>query len=119
MAGKEWFGVERSSFSWGPLIDEEKCTQCGLCLLSYGAGVFGYSPSKKTVGVINYGSCTMGCTTCGKVCPESAISFPDSSRAFMHSAVIKGKIFPKVKEALAQRLEKFPDHVQHVKMEGK
>jgi NAD-dependent dihydropyrimidine dehydrogenase PreA subunit len=119
MAGKEWFGVERSTFSWGPIIDEEKCTQCGLCLLSCGAGVFGYSGSKKTFRVINFGSCTMGCTTCGKVCPESAISFPDSSRTFMHSAVVKGKIFPKVKEALALRLEKFPDHVQHLKSEEK
>ncbi len=113
MAGKDWFGVDRSTLTWNPIIDEQKCTQCGLCLLTCGAGVFGYSTSKKKFSVLNTGNCTMGCTTCGKVCPESAITFPDSSRTLMHALVTKNKIFPKVKEALALRLEKFPDHVQH------
>uniref|UniRef100_A0A7C3EJP2 Ferredoxin family protein n=1 Tax=Gracilinema caldarium TaxID=215591 RepID=A0A7C3EJP2_9SPIR len=113
MAGKEWFGTDRTTLTWYPSIAADKCTQCGLCLLTCGAGVFGFSSSKKTYSVINPGNCTLGCTTCGKVCPEDAISFPEESRTFMHNIIKKGKIFTKVKQALQVRLEKFPDHELH------
>ena len=113
MAAKEWHGVDRSTLRWHPIIDEEKCTNCGLCLLTCGAGVFGYEKPINRFFVLNPGNCTLGCTTCGKVCPEAAISFPESSKVFIRNIIKQGKIFPKVKEELKARLEKFPEHELH------
>ena len=113
MAGKQWNGVDRSNFVWHPTIDESKCTNCGLCLLSCGSGVFGFSASKNKYSVKNPGSCAVGCTTCGKVCPENAITFPDDPKHFVKAAIAKYKIYPAVTVALMARLEKFPDHIVH------
>jgi len=70
----------------------------------------------KTTGkylVLRPGNCSVGCTTCGRVCPEEAITFPKDSKKFVKAAVVKYKIFPSVKTALDERLEKFPDHIVH------
>jgi|YelNatPaOPRAMG01_1025707.scaffolds.fasta_scaffold15639_3 NAD-dependent dihydropyrimidine dehydrogenase PreA subunit len=111
LAEKQWHGVARSEFEWAPVIDYSKCTDCGLCLLSCGNAVFGWSKSKEKFIVANGGNCVVGCTTCGKVCPENAISFPAEPTKFVKAAVVKYKIFPAVKKELQARLEKFPDHV--------
>lgn len=113
MADKKWNGVDRSSFVWNPTIDESKCTNCGLCLLSCGAGVFAFSKTTGKYLVLRPGNCSVGCTTCGRVCPEEAITFPEDSKKFVKAAVVKYKIFPSVKTALDERLEKFPDHIVH------
>lgn len=111
MAGKTWHGVNRSEIEWAPVIDYSKCTDCGLCLLSCGNAVFGFSKSQGKYVVANGGNCVVGCTTCGKVCPEKAISFPEDATKFVKSVIVKYKIFPTVKKELDARLEKFPDHV--------
>jgi len=113
MADKQWYGVDRSSFVWNPTIDESKCTNCGLCLLSCGAGVFAFSKSSGKYLVLHPRNCSVGCTTCEKVCPEEAIAFPEDSATFVKAAVVKYKIFPKVKAALDERLDKCPDHIVH------
>jgi len=113
MAEKQWNGVDRSNFVWSPTIDESKCTNCGLCLLSCGAEVFAFSKSTAKFLVLHPGNCSVGCTTCGTVCPEEAITFPEDSTKFVKAAVVKYKIFRGVKTALQERLEKFPDHVVH------
>ncbi|MGC8638116.1 MAG: hypothetical protein ACP5UP_07840, partial [Athalassotoga sp.] len=51
------------------------------------------------------------CTTCGKVCPEEAISFPADASKLVKSVIVKYKIFPTVTKELKARLDKFPDHV--------
>jgi len=60
--------------------------------------------------VANPGSCVMGCTTCAKLCPEDAISFPDDPKNFLKQVIIKEKVFFAVKKELKDRLDKYPDH---------
>lgn len=118
MAAKMWHGAARSEIEWAPVIDYSKCNDCGLCLLSCGNAVFGFSKSQQKYLVANGGNCVVGCTTCGKVCPEEAISFPADSTKFVKAQVVKYKIFPTVKKELQARLDKFPDHVISSKKEG-
>jgi NAD-dependent dihydropyrimidine dehydrogenase PreA subunit len=120
VAEKIWHGVNRAEIEWAPVIDYSKCTDCGLCLLSCGNAVFGFSKSQQKYIVANGGNCVVGCTTCGKVCPEQAISFPADSTKFTKAVIVKYKIFPTVTKELKARLDKFPDHVVSVetKKEG-
>lgn len=111
MAEKIWHGIKRNKFKWHPVIDYSKCTNCGLCILSCGASVYSWSPSQNKVFIINPENCVIGCTTCGKVCPKNAITFPEDPSKFVKTAIIKYKIFPMVKKELQSRLKKFPDHV--------
>jgi NAD-dependent dihydropyrimidine dehydrogenase PreA subunit len=113
MALKPWHGVPKTEFSWYPIIDASSCTNCGLCLASCGNGVFGFSRSKENYFVAHGETCVVGCTTCGTVCPESAISFPEDSAKFVKAAVKKHKIFTEVKKELEARLAKYPDHIVH------
>jgi len=107
---KTWHGVDRTLYVWYPRIDYDKCTGCGLCLLTCGNDVFRWSREKNLPVVANPGSCVMGCTTCAKLCPEDAISFPDDPKKFLKSVVMKEKVFFTVKKELRDRLDKYPDH---------
>ncbi len=60
--------------------------------------------------VANPGNCVLGCTTCAKLCPEDAITFPDDPKKFIRSIIIKEKVYPTVKRELGERLNKYPDH---------
>ncbi|GGP19991.1 hypothetical protein GCM10007981_06060 [Thermocladium modestius] len=106
---KAWHGVDRSRYVWYPKIDYDKCSGCGLCILTCGNDVFRWT-NKGVPLVANPGSCVLGCTTCAKLCPEDAISFPSDPRRFLQGIIVKEKIFPTVKKELAERLIKYPDH---------
>jgi NAD-dependent dihydropyrimidine dehydrogenase PreA subunit len=108
---KSWHGVDRMNLEWYPSIDEEACTGCSLCIISGGNSVFKWNllDGKPRVAVPQ--NCVLGCTTCGKVCPEDAITFPSDPSTFIKSVAIRYKIYPRVKEELEDRLRKFPDHV--------
>ena len=107
---KTWHGVDRLKYVWFPRIDYDKCTGCGLCLLTCGNDVFRWYPEGNLPIVANPGNCVLGCTTCAKLCPEDAITFPDDPKKFIHSIIIKEKVYPTVKRELGERLNKYPDH---------
>jgi len=67
-------GYPRERINWHPIIDDDKCTACGVCL-SCGMGVFQWAEGRPEVGRPHH--CVIGCTTCANLCPERAISFPD------------------------------------------
>ena len=29
-----WHGIPRSTIKWAPIIDEDKCTGCGMCVVN-------------------------------------------------------------------------------------
>jgi MinD superfamily P-loop ATPase len=66
-------GIERNKINWGPTIDPEKCTGCGMCL-NCGKNVFVYENGKSMVA--HYSDCVPGCSTCRSLCEGNAISFP-------------------------------------------
>lgn len=107
---KKWHGVDRQGLDWFPSINSTTCTGCGLCLLSCGNGVFQWDRSADRPVVFAEKNCMVGCTTCAKVCPEDAITFPSDAKRFVRQVMIQRKVFPAIRKELDERLSKFPDH---------
>ncbi len=111
-----WHGVERNLLEWHPTINQDKCSSCGMCILTCGNDVFRWSRTENRPLMQNPGKCVLGCTTCGKLCPEDAIEFPGDPKQFIRSVILKYKVFPAVKQELNERIEKFPDHSVHLEV---
>lgn len=105
--------MDRDELDWFPSLDYDKCSGCGLCALTCGNNVFGWVRSEGKPRVANPKKCVVGCTTCARVCPEDAITFPSDPKDFVRKVVIRYKIFPTVKKELEVRLSTFPDHAVH------
>jgi len=60
--------------AWNPVIDKERCTNCGKC---HDFCLFGvYSISDGTVKVTQPQNCKNNCPACARICPSKAIIFP-------------------------------------------
>ena len=60
--------------AWNPVIDRERCTNCGKC---HDFCLFGvYSLSEGTVKVTQPRNCKNNCPACARICPSKAIIFP-------------------------------------------
>jgi NAD-dependent dihydropyrimidine dehydrogenase PreA subunit len=108
--GKTWHGVDRGELDWFPTIDADRCDGCALCVLTCSNDVFRWVRSEGRPKVANPKKCMVGCTTCARVCPKDALTFPSDPKVFVRSVVTKYKIFPTVRKELEARLSKFPDH---------
>jgi len=77
----KWHGMKRKDIIWYPKIDENKCTGCGLCVVtcSEKRNVFGYDPEKRKAVVLFPNNCMVGCNNCQIACIWNAISFLDFS----------------------------------------
>jgi NAD-dependent dihydropyrimidine dehydrogenase PreA subunit len=62
------------SKTWYPVIDYEKCVECGACTNKCKHGVFDEKKAPTPV-VVSTGSCIQGCHGCGNLCPTEAISY--------------------------------------------
>ncbi|MBI2937589.1 MAG: 4Fe-4S binding protein [Thaumarchaeota archaeon] len=106
----KWHGMDRSEINWHPVIDENKCTGCGLCVVTCGEkrNVFGYDKQRRKAVVMFPDNCMVGCINCMVGCLWNAISFPDEQ-------TIKNMARSLPKEALAkelaQKIEKNPELV--------
>lgn len=105
-----WHGLDRKTFEWHPTIDYSKCTGCGLCVITCGHDVFHWDTGSGKPIVAKPGDCVLGCTTCGKLCPTDAISFPSDSRRFIQDILRRHgtTVFKKAGEELEERLKKHP-----------
>ena len=72
-----WKGIPREEIEWHPVINESKCTGCGMCVTSCGRKVFDYDWKRKRAIVARPLQCMVGCTSCEVWCISNAISFPD------------------------------------------
>lgn len=111
MGSKKWHGVERLKYEWFPVINYELCTGCGMCLLTCGNSVFAWSANNNTPVIANPSSCVLGCTTCGKLCPEDAITFQGDPKEFVEKLIRENRMFPEVRRELDDRLKAHPDHI--------
>jgi len=70
------------SKQWYPVINYEKCTECGACVEKCSHGVYRKEAAPRPVVVYPEG-CIQGCTGCGSLCPSGAIEYfgSDSSPA--------------------------------------
>ncbi len=81
ISGKEAFQNEIESFAsetgtdaWYPVIDKDRCSECGRC---HDFCLFGvYSVENKQVKVVQPQNCKNNCPACARICPEKAIIFP-------------------------------------------
>lgn len=60
---------------WFPVLDADRCTQCGQCLNFCLFGVYA-TDADAHVEVRNPRQCKPDCPACARVCPEGAILFP-------------------------------------------
>lgn len=62
------------SKTWYPVIDYEKCLECGICTQFCKHGV--YDKTKAPTPVVCYPfGCIQGCHGCGNKCPQHAIQY--------------------------------------------
>lgn len=71
---KTWHGIPRDDIPWMPTVDAEACIGCQLCFVTCGRGV--YEIHEQVAVAVAPMECAVGCSTCGNVCPTSAIAFP-------------------------------------------
>ncbi|MDD5018757.1 MAG: 4Fe-4S ferredoxin [Eubacteriales bacterium] len=62
------------SKTWYPVINNEICTECGLCIGNCMHGVYDEQKAPRPVVVFPDG-CVEGCTGCGDLCPSHAIGY--------------------------------------------
>ena len=70
----EAFQPKTGCDAWFPVIDREKCNNCGKC---HDFCLFGvYSREARKILVKNPLNCKNNCPACARVCPQKAIIFP-------------------------------------------
>lgn len=62
------------SKTWYPVIDYEKCIECGACTNKCTHGVYDLEKAPVPV-VISPEGCVEGCHGCGNLCPAKAIQY--------------------------------------------
>ncbi len=60
---------------WYPMLDDERCINCGHCLQFCLFGVYEHDAQGQVV-VIHPEKCKPGCPACSRICPQGAIIFP-------------------------------------------
>lgn len=62
------------SKNWYPIIDTEKCIECGICVNHCSHNV--YDKEKSPVPIVVFEqNCIDGCGGCASKCPTNAISY--------------------------------------------
>jgi NAD-dependent dihydropyrimidine dehydrogenase PreA subunit len=62
------------SKTWYPVIDYERCAECGACTEKCSHGVYNLQKAPAPV-VVNPEGCVQGCHGCGSICPNGAITY--------------------------------------------
>jgi NAD-dependent dihydropyrimidine dehydrogenase PreA subunit len=60
--------------AWYPMINYEKCAECGTCVDMCARGVYDKQKAPRPVVVYPEG-CVQGCKGCGDRCPSGAIEY--------------------------------------------
>jgi len=77
----------QSSPAWYPVIDADRCTNCGQCFEFCLFGVYEKNKEGRVV-VANSGACKNNCPACARICPEAAIIFPKAGEEPINGAEI-------------------------------
>ena len=67
--------IPRELIPWYPTIDEELCTNCGMCRDFCTHGV--YANGEVRIVVASPNNCVVGCSGCVSQCTLGAIRFPE------------------------------------------
>lgn len=95
--------VPQDWIAWYPVIDQERCVECGKCADFCMFGV--YAVEDKKVIVVKPSGCKTDCPACARMCPANAIIFPKSSEANINGALAEAvKPDPEQNASLRERL---------------
>jgi len=94
---------------WFPVIDYDRCENCGQCLNFCLFGVY-ESDKENKVRVVNPAGCKTNCPACARACPQKAIIFPkysdcpingdqvkDSNEKIQLAELVDGDIYEKIR----------------------
>ena len=73
------FAVKVATDAWYPVLDYEKCVNCGKCHDFCLFGVYAIEDGK--VKVAQPQNCKNNCPACSRVCPAEAVIFPKYERS--------------------------------------
>ncbi|VGO21762.1 4Fe-4S dicluster domain-containing protein [Pontiella sulfatireligans] len=73
--------------AWFPVIDYDRCTNCGQCFEFCLFGVYEKDADGKVL-VANPGSCKNNCPACARICPATAIIFPKVGESPINGAAV-------------------------------
>ncbi len=90
-------GYPREKIKWFPVIEQEKCVKCGMCM-NCGKNVFKWTENGPEV--VSPYQCVVGCTTCANLCLGNAISFPDIQQ--VREIYRREKVWASVKKQLME-----------------
>ena len=71
----ENMSIPRDVIPWYPAINEELCTDCGVCVEFCPHGVYRVDNGRTIVTAPH--NCVVGCSNCESLCEPRAIRFPD------------------------------------------
>lgn len=71
---------EPATARWYPVVDQSRCTNCGHCYQFCLFNVY-EKDTEGQVHVVNPDNCKPGCPACARICPSSAIMFPEYTQS--------------------------------------
>ena len=91
--------------AWYPIIDKERCTECGKC---YDFCLFGvFEMADREVKVVQPQNCKNNCPACARVCSTKAIIFPKYEKSPVNGGLTDEENFDEIeiKELYNSRLK--------------
>ncbi len=83
--------VENGTDAWYPVLDKERCTECGKC---HDFCLFGvYTKENKRVKVLKPQNCKNNCPACARMCPSKAIIFPKYEKSPINGGTTEEETF--------------------------
>ena len=87
----EAFPLENGTDAWYPVIDKERCTECGKCMDFCLFGV--YTLESGHVKVVKPENCKNNCPACARICPSRAIIFPKYDKSPINGGLVEEEHF--------------------------
>ncbi|WP_457558861.1 ATP-binding protein [Candidatus Harpocratesius sp.] len=84
-----FMGVDRKDIDWFPIIDFNKCNNCGDCVQFCAHGVF--NMENGVLIVQNPKNCVVFCQACLKMCPKDALIFQEKKKVLAQIRQIKSQ----------------------------
>ena len=78
MSKETFHGIPRNKIPWYPIIDYEKCVNCGKCVDYCKLGVYEFEEDHGTQRLVvkNPANCVVLCNGCDAICLVGAIEHP-------------------------------------------
>lgn len=85
------FPVENQIDAWYPILDKDRCTECGKC---HDFCLFGvYTIENKQIKVVQPQNCKNDCPACARMCPSKAIIFPKYEKSPINGGMEDEELF--------------------------